>query len=160
MSRTSRTWITAAGATALCAVSGSLATDPDSAWYRSLDKPTWQPPAIAFPVVWTALYAGLAVTGARTITALDRTGQTDEAHGFRRAFWTNLALNQGWSWTFFRAHSLGLATLNAGALAASSIDLARRAGAVSPARRAELVPYATWCTFATVLSAAITRRNR
>jgi hypothetical protein len=31
----------AIGATA---VTGGLGTDPTSSWYRSLDKPSWQPP--------------------------------------------------------------------------------------------------------------------
>ena len=53
-----------AAATAATAAAGGIATDPDSRWYRGLQKPDWQPPAIAFPVVWTALYADLAVSSA------------------------------------------------------------------------------------------------
>ena len=49
-------------ATVASAAVGSLATQPDSAWYRSLDLPDWQPPTLAFPVVWTALYADIAAT--------------------------------------------------------------------------------------------------
>lgn len=33
---------------ASAAALGGLGTDPDSAWYRSLDKPGWQPPPVAF----------------------------------------------------------------------------------------------------------------
>ena len=36
-------------AVAGCAVLGSLATAPDTRWYRRLRKPVWQPPAAAFP---------------------------------------------------------------------------------------------------------------
>ncbi|MGW4569136.1 TspO/MBR family protein, partial [Streptomyces sp. NPDC004561] len=36
---------------------GGRAVDADSAWYRSLRKPGWQPPSWAFGVVWTPLYA-------------------------------------------------------------------------------------------------------
>jgi tryptophan-rich sensory protein len=42
--------------TAAAAGAGFLGTKPDTAWYRSLDKPSWQPPPVAFPLVWTPLY--------------------------------------------------------------------------------------------------------
>ncbi|MFC7273070.1 tryptophan-rich sensory protein [Paractinoplanes rhizophilus] len=63
------TLVKTSAAVAAAAVTGSLVTRPDSRWYRSLDKPRWQPPPAAFPIVWTALYGLLAVAGAR---ALDR----------------------------------------------------------------------------------------
>lgn len=72
----------------------------------------------------------------------------------------NLALNQGWSWTFFKARKLGLATVVAALLAGSSIDLANRAGKVDGGKRLELTPYALWCSFATLLTGAIWRRNK
>jgi benzodiazapine receptor len=48
----------------------------------------------------------------------------------------------------------------AGALAMSSIDLARRAGQTHRAAGIALSPYAAWCSFATVLTTAIWRGNR
>ena len=60
-----------AAATAATAAAGGVATDPESAWYRRLRKPDWQPPAIAFPVVWTALYADLAVSSAVALDSND-----------------------------------------------------------------------------------------
>ena len=60
-----------AAATAATAAAGGTATDPDSRWYRRLRKPDWQPPAIAFPVVWTALYADLAVSSAVALDSED-----------------------------------------------------------------------------------------
>ena len=97
--------------TAATAVSGSIATDPKSAWYTALDKPAWQPPGAVFPIVWTALYASIGVA---SVAAL---------------------------------------------LAASSIDLARRAGRAGRGPGLALVLYAAWCTFATALTAEIARRN-
>lgn len=44
-----------------CGVIGSVLSKPDSAHYRSLKLPSWKPPAIAFPIVWTALYSDIAV---------------------------------------------------------------------------------------------------
>jgi uncharacterized protein YbjT (DUF2867 family)/tryptophan-rich sensory protein len=147
-------------ATVACAVAGSLATQPGSRWYRSLDLPDWQPPSIAFPVVWTALYADLAASSAAALTAYDRDGETAGRTAYLKAFGTNLALNAAWSVVFWRARRPWAAAAEAAVLTASTADLARRAGAVSRGAGVALSPYAAWCGFATVLSSAIARRNR
>ena len=147
-------------AVAATAASGSLASaDTRSAWYRQLVKPAIQPPAAVFPVVWTTLYADIAVTSALALERLDR-DDPGAAAAYRRALALNLVLNASWSWVFFKAHQLVPAVVVAGALAASSVDLVRRTAAARPAAGAALAPYAAWCSFATVLSAAIWRRNR
>ncbi|MGN0063883.1 MAG: tryptophan-rich sensory protein [Nocardioides sp.] len=150
----SRTLRRTAGAVALTAVVGGLATDPGSRWYQALRKPAWQPPAEAFPVVWTALYAGIAVAGAAA--------QTELPEGRRRfagALGANLVLNAAWSVVFFRLHRPTAATGVAVALAASSADLARRAAPTGRGKVAGLGAYAAWSGFASVLSGWIARAN-
>lgn len=147
-------------ATAASALVGSLATQPKSRWYGGLDLPSWQPPKAAFPIVWTVLYADIAATSAVTLTALEREGRHDEARAFRRALAANLTLNSLWSVLFWRVRRLDVAAVEAGLLAVSSADLARRAGDGSHVRGRLLAPYAAWTGFATVLTAAIARRNR
>ncbi|QGF22557.1 tryptophan-rich sensory protein [Raineyella fluvialis] len=151
---------TTAALTAATAVSGSIGTDPQSSWYRSLDLPDWQPPGWVFPIVWTALYGDIAVTSAAVLTELEDASRDEDADDFRRALLLNLALNQGWSWAFFTGHRLGASVVIAALLAASSVDLARRAGQAGRGAGVALVPYAAWCCFATVLTEAIRRRNR
>ncbi|MUN64382.1 tryptophan-rich sensory protein [Kocuria sediminis] len=172
--------------TAAAAAAGTAATASgvDSTWYADLRKPPLQPPPAVFPVVWTALYADLAVTSAAVLTELQRRtrpgrhghrdrngvirrprpGDTPSAagrrrRGYRTALAVNLALNAGWSWVFFSRHDTATATVAAAALTASSADLARRAGQVRPLLGVALLPYAGWCGFATVLSGRIHRLN-
>lgn len=152
-------------ATGLTAVLGTLATSSgtSSSWYRALRKPSIQPPAAVFPLVWTALYTDIAISSAVALNGLAAEKGDDapgRARGYRWALGVNLVLNATWSWTFFRWHRLGTAVVVAGALAVSSLDLARRARASSPAAALALVPYAAWCGFATALSAALWRGNR
>lgn len=146
-------------ATTAAAVVGTIATDPTSRWYKSLDLPSWQPPALAFPTVWTALYASIAAVSAKVITDLEESDRGDEAAAFERALAINLGLNAGWSVLFWRSRRLDLATAEAALLAASSVDLARRAWKVDKRHGLALAPYAAWCSFATVLTAEINRRN-
>lgn len=150
---------TAAAVTA-CAVVGSIATQPRSEWYLSLKKPAWQPPPAAFPIVWTTLYAAIAVASGSVLQRLDDEGRSAEAADFRRALGTNLALNAGWSFVFFRTHHLPASTVSAVALAASSANLARRAARHSKPAGFALGLYAAWTQFATALAAAVCWLNR
>ena len=157
-----------AAATAATAAAGGVATEPDSRWYRALRKPDWQPPALAFPVVWTALYADLAVSSA---VALDSGGATDDAgrwdsddrewklRAYRGALAANFVLNASWSWFFWRSRRPWLAAAEATVLAASSADLVRRTYQLHRGAGVALAPYALWCGFATVLSTAVARLN-
>ena len=149
-----------AAAVVATAVVGSLFTDPGSRWYQTLRKPSWQPPASAFPIAWTTLYGLIWVASASAIADLGEEGRDEEASGFTTALGVNLALNAAWSGVFFRAHALPAATLTALGLAASSADLARRGFAAGVGKGAALVPYAAWTAFATVLTASIARLNR
>ena len=80
-------------ASAASAGLGAVATTPESDWYARLDKPAWQPPPLAFPLVWTPLYADIAATTAAALTRLEEEGRTEEAEGLRRSLALNLVLN-------------------------------------------------------------------
>lgn len=146
---------TAAGVT-VAATAGSLATTPKSDWYRSLDKPSWQPPPAAFPPIWTSLYALIAVAGAR---ALDRLHGRSRRR-FRRTYAASLALNAAWTAIFFRARQPKLAFLEILALDAANLALLRRARRADRAAVLALLPYIAWTGFATVLNGSIASRNR
>ena len=148
-------------ATAAAAVVGSVASrEGVQNWYPTLRKPSFNPPNAAFPIAWTTLYADIAVTSASAINRFRADGDDAKARAYTAALGSNLVLNAGWSWLFFKAHKLGLSAVAAGALAGSSADLARRAGEADPKLGVALAPYPLWCSFATLLSTAIWRLNR
>ena len=159
------TLVWTAAATAATAAAGGVATDPDSRWYRRLRKPDWQPPAIAFPVVWTALYADLAVSSAVALDSEaegDTPGRKTRGQGlasYRGALAANLVLNATWSWLFWRARRPWLAAVECAVLTVSSVDLVRRTHRLNRSAGVSLAPYALWCGFATVLSTAVARLN-
>lgn len=144
-------------ATAVTAAAGSIATarSTDSLWYKLLDKPDFQPPSWVFPVAWTALYADIAAT---TGLALDKLPEHERA-ALAKALGVNLALNAGWSFTFFGTRNVAASVPVAAALAVSSADLVRRVGRAKKRYGVALSPYAAWTAFATVLSASLKERN-
>jgi tryptophan-rich sensory protein len=151
-----RTYVVTGLMTAAAAVAGSAGTSPDSAWYRSLEKPPWQPPPAAFPLVWTPLY-GLIAWG--TGRMVDRATPRDRA-GLLALTGADLAVNAGWCWAFFRKQSPagGLAAI--ALLDVLNVLLVREAVARDKRAGAALVPYALWTGFATALNGSIWRRNR
>lgn len=144
-----------AAAVGLTAVAGTIGTDVTSRWYQRLDKPSWQPPGWAFGPAWTILYVLLAGAGGRALTRADRHAE----RRYLRAYAVNLALNAGWTWTFFRGRRPGPAVLESAALTASTVDLVRRTWRLDPAAGAALLPYAGWVAFTTALTAELARRN-
>jgi len=142
--------------TATAAAVGSLGTKPDSPWYRSLDKPTWQPPGVAFPLVWTPLY-GLIAWGTGRLVESAAPGDRARVVALTTA---DLAVNAGWCWAFFDRESprAGLAAI--ALLNGLNLALLREASRRDRAAAAALAPYVAWTGFATALNASIWRRNR
>jgi benzodiazapine receptor len=124
-------------------------------WYVGLQKPTFQPPGIAFPVVWTILYALMGVALAMILA---------EPPSPRRTFalilfFAQLALNFAWSPIFFAGHDISLAKL---VIFAMTVLAAAAAGQFMRLRKVAgllLVPYLAWLIFAATLNATIEQLN-
>lgn len=147
-----------AGVTA-SAVTGALVTDPESTYYRTLRKPSWQPPPPVYGIVWTPLYADIALSAGHAISEFGQQGRKAERTSLIAALAANLVLNTTWSWLFFRVHRPWLAAAECAVLTASSADLVRRVGTADRRAGIALAPYPAWCAFATALTVAVARRN-
>ena len=125
-------------------------------WYRWLKKPKIQPPDVAIPVAWLAIETGLAFAGYRLLRKPSSPGRT------RALAWLagNIVGIGGWSRLFFGGRDLPSSTVAAAALmvtAGACVDQIRQ---VDRPAAAASVPLVAWVAFATVLTAAIWRRNR
>jgi translocator protein len=148
-------YLATGAATAAAAVAGGLGTDPDSAWYRRLDLPAWQPPGEVIGPVWSVLYASIAAATGR---AAARSGPAGRGR-LAAALGVNLGLNAAWPWVFFRAHRLALGVATIAALETSTVLLIREVGRSDRVAAAALLPYLGWNLFAMSLNAAIAARN-
>jgi tryptophan-rich sensory protein len=151
--------IAAAGLIALItfgvAAGGALVTDPDSEWYRALEKPSFNPPGAVFGPVWTVIY--LLTAGAAWLA------WRDVGESRRRAvlwvFAINAALNLLWTVLFFGAHSPWAAALEIVPLLGTIIALIWMVRPWNKTAALALVPYAAWVSFATVLTWTIAIQN-
>ncbi|GGU83843.1 hypothetical protein GCM10010275_18900 [Streptomyces litmocidini] len=149
-------YVTAAIAVAAAAAAGAAAVDPDTPWYRSLRKPAWQPPAWAFGVVWTPLYASVAFAGGHA----GGRARGRERRLLAASLAVNLTLNAAWNWLFFRLRSPRAGLVGTVLLDLSNAELIRRTARTDPTAARALWPYAAWCAFATALNASLVRLNR
>ena len=124
-------------------------------WYRSLDKPAFQPPSWLFGPVWTVLYGTIAYSGYR-IWRAPRSPERSRA----LALWgTQLALNAAWTPLFFGAQRPRAALADIVALDAAAGAYTAAAAQVDPTAAKVVSPYLAWIAFATVLNGAIVAKN-
>ncbi|QDO97811.1 tryptophan-rich sensory protein [Ferrovibrio terrae] len=144
----------------ISALGGAITAEPVKTWYPLLAKPALTPPDLAFPIVWTALYALMAIAAWRVWRQASRTGAgLNQARAALLLFALQLVLNLGWSWLFFGQQMIGWALAEIGllwlAIVACIVTFARhdRIAALL------LTPYLLWVSFAAYLTFAIWQLN-
>ena len=121
----------------------------DDGWYRSLEKPSWQPPDVVFGLIWPYNFIMLVVA-----TWAVASSSSPTAH----VIWlTSLALSVAaaltWAWLFYVPHSLGAAALALALATVFTIPLVTIAFRTSLPLGMALVPYQLWLAIATSIAA-------
>jgi tryptophan-rich sensory protein len=144
---------------ALCfgvaALGGWWTAESVGTWYKTLRKPSWNPPSWVFGPVWTALYTMMAVAA----WLVWRRRREVPVRVPLTLFAVQLALNLAWSGLFFAMRRPDLGVLD---IAALWVVLAATTAAFFRVRTlagALLVPYLLWVSFAAALNVALWRLN-
>ncbi len=135
---------------------GAMATTPEiDGWYRTLNKPTWNPPNNVFGPVWTTLYVMKAIAAWQ----IWQKAGWQAAGGPLWLFVGQLLLNVLWSWLFFALHRPGWACVEIVLLwlmiTATTIQFFQKSRVAGWL----MVPYLAWVTFAMGLNFAIWQLN-
>ena len=142
------------GVTGAVATLGARTARP-GLWYRALRKPPFTPPDGVFPLVWTALYGLIAVSGWRVWRRRGRLGR-----GWALGLWgTQLALNGAWSWLFFGRRRARASLADIGLMLAAIGSYAGAARRIDRPAAWMMAPYLGWTAFAGALNEEIVRRN-
>jgi len=128
-------------------------------YQRELERPLFAPPGVAFPVVWSVLNLTTATSAWRVWRARVSLG-SESAQPGALAWWTLAVLvRSGYVPLAFGRRRLWAATADSAALTAVLLGYARRARRDDRLAAALAAPEIAWTAFATILSAAIARRN-
>lgn len=136
---------------------GGVATSKSvNTWYRTLNKPSFNPPGWIFGPVWSTLYL---MMGIAHYLVLRDGAEPKLARPARIFYGIQLILNTLWSLLFFGRRSPLAALVEIVflwiAILMTIITFAR----VSRTAALLLLPYLLWVSFATVLNGAIWRLN-
>jgi tryptophan-rich sensory protein len=151
-------WPLVAGFVATVVVYAGLSRvwlDTDSAWYRGLDKPWFQPPDVVFGIIWPLNYLALLVVG--VLVAL-----REPAAAARRmlvVLAASVVLALGWSYLFSEERRPGAAAVALVGAAVLTWVLVALAGRARWWYAALLLAYAGWMTLAASLSVGIAVLN-
>lgn len=138
-------------------ISGLLASANNNLWLDTLNKPTWNPPAYLFGLVWTTLYLLMGIS--LGLIWNNNSMESDKRKAYF-LFTFQLFLNFWWSIIFFHFHSPAFALLDIILMAITIILTIFSFSDFSKPAAWLLVPYITWVSFATILNFAIWNLNQ
>lgn len=135
------------------AVSFTFADQPGD-MYRRIKKPTWTPPPIAFPIIWTALYLLMGYASSRVAAS---TGLWSLP---LLAYAVQLVLNVSWTPVFFGKGEFARALAILRALVVAVVVTAALFWRVDSVAGVLLLPYIAWLGVAHELNRSIVALNR
>jgi tryptophan-rich sensory protein len=145
----------AAVAALLVAAVGGTMTDT-TGWYQTLRQPSWNPPPVAFGLIWTVVFTLIAAAGVTAWRFAPDSRSSDTLIGL---FAINGALNIFWTILFFRLHRPDWAMFELVFLWLSIAVLLTVCARYSRLAALLLVPYIAWVTIAGVLNWQVIQMN-
>jgi translocator protein len=125
-------------------------------WYLSLAQPTWAPPDYMFGIIWTVVFALIALAG---VLAWQKAPTRRDVEITLGMFALNGFLNLAWSFIFFRMQRPDFAFYELLALWLSILMLIIFCGRFSKGAAALLLPYLTWVAIAGILNYQVVQLN-
>lgn len=136
------------------AIGGIVTASSVTTWYRTLAKPSFNPPDYLFAPVWTILYVVIAIAAWQVWRS---------RHALRKMalglYGLQLLLNFIWSIAFFGLRNPGLALVDITALLATALGCLIYFARIDRIAALLWVPYLAWLSFATSLNAAVVALN-
>jgi translocator protein len=137
-------------ATAAAAVTGSKFTP--GPWYDTLKKPSWTPPPLVFPIVWTTLYIMIAIAGWKAWQS--------QGFGPLVVLWiAQLVINAAWSYIMFGRKQIGSALADVSLLWLVVAAFTVMAWPVNQTASLLFVPYLIWVSIAWTLNLRVYQLN-
>ena len=124
-------------------------------YYEMQKKPSFTPPNIVFPIVWTIIYTLMGISAAKVNMSSDP--KKKEA---LKTYYLQLAVNFLWSVLFFGLHNYFLAFLCLLLLIILIINMIKEFAQIELNAAKLQIPYLIWCCFAAILNFSVWWLNR
>jgi len=140
------------------AIAGLLTQEGVDTWYKTIEKPSFNPPNWIFAPVWSTLYVMMGIAAGLVWHEMDR--QKETVKKGLTYFAIQLGLNAFWSFIFFGLHNPFLALIEIVLLWLMIYETFIQFNKVNKIAGYLFIPYMLWVTFATLLTASIWWLNR
>lgn len=140
---------------AIGGLSGFATISGVNGWYKTLNKPSFNPPNAIFGPVWSLLYLLMGIS-LYLIWQQPKSSERKKAVG---VFFVQITLNFFWSIIFFNLHSIGFALVEIIAMWLAILAMIILFYRVNRPAALLQIPYICWVSFASVLNAAIYHLN-
>lgn len=137
------------------AIGGIATASGVNGWYRTLEKPAFNPPDYLFGPVWTVLYILMGISLYMILQSNHHILRTRAIS----VFCIQLALNFGWSFLFFKFNLVGLAFLEIIAMWLAIVVMILTFYKINRTAAYLQIPYLLWVSFASVLNGSIWMLN-
>lgn len=151
-------WLLLIGLILLCNLIGSLGaiwTSSDSAWYKGIDKPKFNPPSWVFGPVWTLIFSLMGI--ALYFVWISPSSQIKNIALI--FFGVQFLFNILWSYLFFGAHNPLFSFIEILFLLLSIIFTGIYFFRVNSFSGYLIIPYFLWVSFASILNYFLWRLN-
>ena len=138
------------------ALAGYFTASGVDTWYRTIEKPEWNPPDAVFAPVWTTLYILMGIA----FYLVWKSHAAPEVKRRATVIWIlQLVLNAAWSFLFFNRQAIGAALAEIMVLWFAILLTIFLFARIRKAAAWLLVPYISWVSFATLLTYTIWKLN-
>jgi tryptophan-rich sensory protein len=156
-----KNWLKAIISLALPQVAGltgaAFTVTGEGSWYRSIQKPDWNPPGWLFAPVWTTLYILMGIS----FYLIWKSAADKKIKTPAMVFWIlQLILNLVWTIIFFYAQEIGYAFAEIVLLWLFILITNLLFARISKLAAWLLVPYISWVSFAAILTYTIWQLNK
>jgi tryptophan-rich sensory protein len=127
----------------------------NSGWYRSLNRPNWQPPDFVFGLIWPYNFVMLGIASVTVANSLSRI----KSLSFLIIFAVSVASALLWSYYFYQPHDFTKASAALATTAILTLPMLILTFQASRTVGLLLIPYQIWVTLASLLSASYGRLN-
>ena len=123
----------------------------DKTFYKNINKPSFAPSPILFPIVWTILYILLAIS----IYLIFKDNKISDTKEYNKVLIINYVANQAFQFLFFTIKSPFLALIDTIIVFISSLYLYYESKKFNKTSAKLIIPYIIWNGFASILITSI-----